>query len=69
MTCEGIYADVGWIRGEDPMEMMKGKNLEEKERMDILKLVSEYTEFKRTHLQHFRFKSEASTAMFGKLCS
>ena len=51
------------------MEMMRYKNLEERERMDILKLVSEYTEFKRTHVQHFRFNSEASTEMFGKLCS
>ena len=66
MTCEGIYADVGWVRVEDPMEMMKDKNLEEMERVDLLKLISEYKEFKRAHVQHFRFNSEASTEMFGK---
>ena len=48
------------------MEMMKDKNLEERERMDLLKLISEYKEFKRAHVQHFRFNSEASTSMFGK---
>ena len=51
------------------MEMMKNKNLEEWQKTDLLKLISEYTEFKRTHVRHFRFNSEASTAMFGKLCS
>ena len=69
MTCEGIYADVEWTKGEDPMEMMKSKNSEELDKMGLLRLISEYKEFKRTHVQHFRFNSEASTAMFGKLCS
>ena len=43
------------------MDMMIDKNLEERERMDLLKLISEYKEFKRAHVQHFRFNSEAST--------
>ena len=49
------------------MEMMKGKNSADLDKMDLLRLISEYKEFKRTHVQHFRFNSEASTAMFGKL--
>ena len=66
VTCEGIYADVEWVKGEKPMEMMKGKNREELGRMGLMRLISEYKEFKRTHVQHFRFDSEANTTMFGK---
>ena len=69
MTCEGIYADVEWVKGEEPMAMMKGKNLEDLEKIDILRLISEYKEFKRTHVQHFRFNSEASATIFGNLSS
>ena len=36
VTCEGIYADVEWTKGEDPMEMMKGKNSEGLDRMGLL---------------------------------
>ena len=35
-TCEGIYADVEWRKGEDSMEMMKGKNSEILDRMGLL---------------------------------
>ena len=62
MTCEGIYADVAMV---NQMEMTKGKNLDRK--MVVLKLISEYKEFKRTHVQHFRFNSEASATMFGNI--
>ena len=70
VTCEGIYADVEWVKGEDPMEMTNGKRNRrwQKEKMDLLKLISEYKEFKRAHFQHFRFNSEASTTMFGNFC-
>ena len=69
VTCEGIYADVEWFMGEEPMERMKEKSTKELKKMKILKLISEYKEFKRAHVQHFRFNSEANTTMFGKLCS
>ena len=67
MAFEGLHADVEWTKGEDLMEMMKGKKSADLDKMDLLRLISEYKEFKRTHVQHFRFNSEASTSMFGKL--
>ena len=51
------------------MEMMKGKNSADLDKMDLLRLISEYKEFKRTHVQHFRFNAKASTTMFGNSSS
>ena len=66
VTCEGIYADVQLVKGENPKEMMKDKNPEQLENTNLFRLIFEYQEFKRTRVQHFRFNSEASTSMFGK---
>ena len=68
VTCEGIYADVQLVNGEEPKEMMRDKNPEQLlDKMDLLRLIFEYQEFKRTRVQHFRFNSEANTTMFGNL--
>ena len=60
MTCEGIYADVAMVK---QMEMKNDKNLDHM--MVVNKLISEYMEFRRTHVQHFRFNSKSSATMFG----
>ena len=69
VTCEGIHADVIKMKGEDPMQMMEGQSLEQFYERDLQRLIFEYKEFKRSHVRHIRFNSEASTTMFGKSCS
>ena len=69
VTCEGIHADVVKMKGEDPMQTMKGQSLEQFYERDLQKLIFEYKEFKRNHVRHIRFNSESSTTMFGKSCS
>ena len=102
VTCEGIYADVGWVDemgenlvedeeeisltghfGEElkktrvmyknlkkEIEMMKGsisKRGDERDRRKYMKLVSEYQQFKKNEVQHFRFNSAVHATTFGKL--
>ena len=67
VTCEGIYADVALVKGEDPKEMMEDKSFKGGNKMVVRRLISEYKEFKRNHVKHFRFNSETSRAMFGNL--
>ena len=67
VTCEGIYADVALVKGEDPKEMMEDKSFKGGNKMVFRRLISEYKEFKRDHVKHFRFNSETSTTMFGNL--
>ena len=67
VTCEGIYADVALVKGEDPKEMMEDKSFKGGNKMVFRRLISEYKEFKRNHVKHFRFNSETSTTMFGNL--
>ena len=73
MTCEGIYADVQWkdesLEGQAD-EHMKG-NRDRKgalmDRVKFFRLISEYKEFKRNNVQHFKFKSASRSTMFGKV--
>ena len=73
MTCEGIYADVQWkdesFKGQAD-EQMKG-NRDRKgalmDRVKLFRLISEYKEFKRSNVQHFKFKSASSSTIFGKV--
>ena len=62
----------GKIMNGPKKKMTKDEDInsgEEVDRMKFQRLIAEYKNFKRNHVQHFRFNSEASTAMFGKLCS
>ena len=58
MTCEGMYADIGWKSGHS-----KGKD-----KKKYAELHSEYQKFKKENVKHFRFSSEAhsSSGTFGK---
>ena len=58
-SCEGVYADIHWKRDEEmTFEIDKDK---------YAMLSSEYKNFKRENVKHFRFSSEASRSMFGEL--
>ena len=57
MTCEGMYADIGWKAAEVKIEKDKEKFLE---------LSSEYVNFKREYVKHFEFSSASPSRMFGK---
>ena len=49
------------------IEMLKGdKKGEELDRQKLKKLMSEYKQFKRNQVQHFRFDSAATSPSFGK---
>ena len=67
MTCEGIYADIALSQGEGPKEILKEKYPDGLGNMDLLRLISEYKAFRRTHAQHFRFNSSAKSSLFGEL--
>ena len=48
-------------------EMMKGDNkVDELDRQKFKKLMSEYKQFKKNQVQHFRFDSAARSIGFGK---
>ena len=52
------------------IEMLKGdrdRKGKDMDRAKLLRLISEYKEFKRNNIQHYRFKSASSAAMFGKV--
>ena len=58
ISCEGIYADIHWKRDEEmTFEIDKDK---------YAVLSSEYKNFKKESVKHFRFSSEASRSMFGE---
>ena len=65
-TCEGVHADVIKMEGKDLVELVKGEKIEELDKMDLQRLIFEYKEFKRTHVQHFRFNSEFNDTSFGQ---
>ena len=74
VTCEGIYADVQWTDealGEKscnkPSKRTKNRNGKDMGTMKMLKLISEYKEFKRNAVQHFRFNSTSRSQSFGKM--
>ena len=67
VTCEGIYADVALSQGKGPKEILKDKYSDGLDNMDLLRLISEYKAFRRTHAQHFRFNSAANSSLFGEL--
>ena len=57
MTCDGMYADINWKDG----------NLkDEKDREKYTMLESEYQNFKKENVKHFRFSSEKTWSNFGK---
>ena len=57
MTCEGMYADIGWKSGHS-----KGKD-----KKKYAELHSEYQDFKRENVKHFKFSSDAPWwSYFGK---
>ena len=57
ITCAGMYADTNW----------KDEQLrDEKDKDKFTMLSSEYHNFKKEHVKHFRFSSEASSSMYGK---
>ena len=54
---------------EKKVQLMEDQNSIKGQVMDkakFLRLVSEYKQFKRNYVQHFRFNSAAKTAMFGE---
>ena len=57
MTCNGMYADINWKVGNMEDEMDKEKYTE---------LLSEYENFKKENVKHFRFSSGAYWKNFGK---
>ena len=57
-SCEGIYADIQWRRDEEMTFEI------DKDKYTILS--SEYQNFKRENVKHFRFSSESSQNDFGK---
>ena len=51
------------------IEMIKGsisKNGDELDRQKYMKLISEYRQFKKNEVQHFRFNSAAQARTYGK---
>ena len=57
MTCTGMHADTNW----------KDEHLtDEKDKDKYSMLSSEYQNFKKEHVKHFRFSFEASSSMYGK---
>ena len=67
VTCEGIYADVALLQGKGPKEILKDKNPDGLDNVDLLRLISEYKAFRRTQAQHFKFNSAANSSLFGEL--
>ena len=63
MTCEGMYADISWKIGHPDGKMKDGKD-----KKKYAELYSEYQNFKKENVKHFRFSSEAhsSSGTFGK---
>ena len=57
LSCVGMYADIAW---KD--EQLK----DEKDKDKYSTLSSQYHNFKKEHVTHFRFSSEASSSMYGK---
>ena len=57
MTCAGMYADTNW---KD--EQLK----DEKDKKKYSTMSSQYQNFKKEHVKHFRFSFEASSSMYGK---
>ena len=54
---------------EKRVQLMEDQNSIKGQVMDkakFLRLVSEYKQFKRNYVQHFRFNSAAKTTMFGR---
>ena len=74
VTCEGIYADVQWTDGalgvksyDEPSKRTKNRNGKDMGTMKMLRLISEYKEFKRNAVQNFRFNSTSRSRSFGKM--
>ena len=56
-----VFKEIGTIKGSI------SKNRDELDRQKYMKLISEYRQFKKNEVQHFRFDSAAHTTAFGKL--
>ena len=48
-------------------EQLKGKWEEEVDRKKYRQLISEYIQFKRNHVKHFKFDSALNATMFGEI--
>ena len=57
MTCDGMYADINW---------KDGKMKDEKDREKYTMLESEYQNFKKERVKHFRFSPLSFESNFGK---
>ena len=57
MNCKGMYADISWKIGKMNDVKDKGK---------YSMLSSEYRNFKKENMRHFRFSSEEPLSNFGK---
>ena len=57
ISCEGIYADTSQWDGRGEGDVKKE---------EIEPLISEYKNFKRNNVHHFRFSSNAPSTMFGR---
>ena len=57
MTCDGMYADINWKDG-------KMKDEKDKKKYEILN--SQYQNFKKKNVKHFRFSSAANWENFGE---
>ena len=54
------------MQGRGPKEILKEKYPDGLGNMDLLRLISEYKAFRRTHAKHFRFNSAANSSLFGE---
>ena len=55
-----VFKEIGTIKGSI------SKNRDELDRQKYMKLISEYKQFKKNKVQHFRFDSAAHYTTFGK---
>ena len=55
-----LFKEIGTIKGSI------SKNRDELDRQKYMKLISEYKQFKKNKVQHFRFDSAAHATTFGK---
>ena len=62
-TCKGVFADISWKIGNPNGKMDEGKD-----KKKYAELYSEYQDFKRENVKHFKFSSESHWSDFGKQC-
>ena len=65
VNCEGFYADVQWAEKRTADECLTGNREEEMDKMKYSDLLSEYKDFKRSIVRHYRFNGTNKTT-YGK---